>query len=231
MLKKIISILFLSFIFTFSAKAEENQKDEIDIKKLSEAIGHIIGKNLDDLGFELDLKKMIKGIKKGTTNKSCPMTEDECLQALAKLQVKANEKICQNNKKSAEEFLSKNVNEKDIVEVEKGKLQYKILQNGDGETLQSYNMPIVKITGKYLEGGVFTDSEEVLNIKETLPALQKAIIGMKLNEKRQVFVHPDLAFGKSPPSLNSLVIFDIQIISLDAKLTPQDEIAQKEKVF
>lgn len=227
---KINTVILLLLILFISAAANEKE-DEIDIKKLSEAIGHIIGKNLDDLGFELDLKKMIKGIKNGSSNKSCPMNEDECLRVLAKLQMKANEKTCGNNKKSAEDFLCNNLKEKDIVEVEKGKLQYKILQDGKGESLQPYNMPIVKMKGKYLNGQVFTDLEQILNLNETLPALKRAMIGMKLNEKRQIFIHPDLALGKNAPCLNSLVVFDIEIVSLDAKMNPLDELALKEKIF
>jgi len=229
MLKKINFILFLLLILSISSFSQE--KTEIDIKKLSEAIGHIIGKNLDDLGFELDLRRIIKGIKKGSLNKSSPMSEDECLKALAKFQIKANEKICINNKKQAEEFLQENTKENSIIEIEKGKLQYKIIQNGKGQSLQSYNIPIAKITGKYLNGKIFTDFEETLNINETLPALQKALIGMKLNEKRQIYIHPDLAFGKTFPSLDSLVIFDIEIISLEPNKNHLNEIAKKEKVF
>lgn len=232
MLKKLNIIIFLSLFLSISSFANnKDKKDDVDIKKLSEAIGHIIGKNIDDLGLELDLKRMIKGIKKGSLNKESPMSEDECLQALAKLQLKANEKICQNNKKLAEEFLNKNLKEKDIIEIEKDKLQYKIVQNGNGESLQSYNMPVVKITGKYLNGQIFTDIEEVLNLNEILPSLQKAMIGMKQNEKRQIFIHPDLSFGKNSPCLNSLVIFDIELLSLEPKQTPLDEIAKKEKLL
>jgi peptidylprolyl isomerase len=230
MFKKINIFFFILFFFIAAIySAEKNNKEEIDIKKLSEAIGHIIGKNLDEFGFELDLKKMIKGIKNGSLNKDAPMSEDECLQALAKLQLRANEKICMNNKKLAEDFLLSNTKEKDIIEIDKAKLQYRVTKQGTGESLQSYNMPIVKIIGKYLDGKVFTDAEEVLNINEALPALQKAMAGMKLHEKRQIFIHPDLAFGKNHPCLNSLIIFDIEILSLDSKNNPLDELANNEK--
>ena len=92
--------------------------------------------------------------------------------------------------------------------------EYKILEKGSGENLQMYNMPIVKIKGKYLNGEVFSESEEMLNLKETLPAIQKAILGMQLNEKREIYSHPDFAFGKNPPSNNSLIIFDIEVVSI-----------------
>lgn len=228
MLKKISFIITCILFINCYAKTQDQK---VDIKKLSEAIGHIIGKNLDDFGFDLDLKRMIKGIKKGCKNKSCPMTEDECLQALAILQIKANEKICEENLKEAENFLKNNLQTKDVIELEKNKLQYKILKKGEGSSIKSYNYPIVKLTGKYLDGKIFTNVEEVVNLNETLPALKKALIGMKLKEKRQVFIHPEIAFGKNAPGLNSLVIFDVEVIDVEAtNKNPLDEIADT-KVF
>jgi len=229
MLRKTI-IFFIILITSSTIYADE--ANDVDTKKLSEAIGHIIGKNLEDLGFELDLKRIITGIKKGSHNKTSPMTEEECLQALAKLQVIANEKTCQKNLKIAEEYLVKNVNDKNVIEIEKGKLQYKILNEGKDESVQSYNAPTVKIVGKYLDGKIFTDVEEIINLNETIPALKKSIIGMKKSEKRQVYIHPDLGFGKIPPCLNSLIIFDIEMIKVDTNTTPStDEIANQKKVF
>jgi peptidylprolyl isomerase len=229
MFKQARFFLYLSLIlinFGFS-----KEQDPPDVKKLSEAIGHIIGKNLEEFGLELDLKRIIKGIKKASLNKSSPMSENECLEALAKLQFKANEKTSEKNLLIAEEFLKNNSKNQDIIEIEKEKIQYKIVKEGKGESLRNYNNPIVKITGKYFDGQTFSDVEEVLNISETLPSLQKAIIGMKLNEKREIYIHPELAFGKNPPSFNSLVIFDIEVLQLDTKENPLDEIAKKEKVF
>jgi peptidylprolyl isomerase len=229
MLKK--TIAFFIVLITYSTIFAEESKD-VDTKKLSEAIGHIIGKNLEDLGFELDLKRIITGIKKGSHNKNSPMTEDECIQALAKLQIIANEKTCQKNLKIAEEYLTKNLNDKKVIELEKGKLQYKILNEGKDELVQSYNAPTVKIVGKYLDGKIFTDVEEIINLNETLPALKKSIVGMKKNEKRQVYIHPDLGFGKIPPSLNSLIIFDLEMIKVDTSTaSTTDEIANQAKVF
>lgn len=228
-IKKISILLFISTFFLNTVFAKN--KDEVDIKKLSEAIGHIIGKNLDDFGFALDIKKMIIGIKKGSLNKSSPMSEDECLEALAQIQISINEKKSLKNLSIAQDFLTNNLKEKDIIEIEKGKLQYKVLKKGKKGQVQVYNTPIVKITGKYLDGKVFTTMEETINLNETLPSLKQAILGMHLYEKREVFIHPDLAFQNTFPHLNSLVIFDIEILDLDAKKNPLDELANHKKVF
>lgn len=229
-ISKYFSIIFFVSIF-FLNVAFSNNKDEVDIKKLSEAIGNIIGKNLDDLGFKLDLKKMILGMKKGHLKKSAPMNEDECLEALAQIQISINEKIASKNLNMAENFLINNLKDKDVIELEKQKLYYKVLKKGKKGQVEVYHTPIVKITGRYLDGTIFTTMEETINLSETLPSLKKSILGMHLNEKRQIFIHPSLAFKDTPPHLNSLVIFDVEIIDLDAKKNPLDELAHQNKVF
>ena len=210
---KTFLILFLFFSFSLFSKEEK----EVDIKKLSEAIGHIIGKNLDELGLELDIKRMVKGIKKGSLKKESPMSEEECLKSLSKLQKKIEEKTCIKNLKIAEDFLSKNGKDPKVIELETNMLQYIQIKEGSGKVVKSYNMPIVRFTGKYLDGKIFSTSEELFSLNEILPGLKKAIIGMKEKEKRKIFIHPDLGFKTSSPSLNSLIIFEVEVIKVDGQ--------------
>ncbi|MBN2479441.1 MAG: FKBP-type peptidyl-prolyl cis-trans isomerase [Parachlamydiales bacterium] len=226
MYKKIL-IISLTF-FCFKSFALEEKKESVDIKKLSEAIGHIIGKNLDELGVELDIKRMIKGIKKASLNKQSPMSEDECIEALAKLQEKINHKTCLKNLKEAEDFLAENIKKDNIIEIEKGKLQYILVKEGKGDEIKSYSTPIIKYSAKFLNGKEINSSEELITLNETLQGLKKGIIGMKEGEKRILYIHPDLAFKDDPTSLNSLVIFDVEIIKTSGKDNqnyPTNEIA------
>jgi peptidylprolyl isomerase len=59
---------------------------ETDVAKVSEAMGHIIGKNLDALGLDLDLDAIVKGLKEESEGKTSPLNEDETVQAIATLQ-------------------------------------------------------------------------------------------------------------------------------------------------
>lgn len=228
--KQLKILIGFLLIFSFFSNAFAAKK-KIDEKKLSEAIGNIIGKNLDDLGFKLDLKNLIKGIKNGAEKKPSSMSSDECLEVLAKIQMKENEKLAQKNLEEATNFLKNNLKEENVVEIEKEKLQYKIIKKGNTQKVEAYQSPIVKITGRYLDGTIFVNSEETIILEETLPALKKAIISMNLHEKRKVFIHPDLIYGKEPPHLNSLAIFDIEIIDLDAKKNPLEDIANNTNIF
>ncbi len=60
--------------------------DELDVAKISEAMGHMIGKNLEALGLDFDLEAVVKGIKDESEGKNSPMNEDECVQAIAAMQ-------------------------------------------------------------------------------------------------------------------------------------------------
>jgi peptidylprolyl isomerase len=62
--------------------------NELDVAKISEAMGHIIGKNLQELGVDLDIDAIVKGLKEEAEGKSSPLNDEECVQAIAELQDK-----------------------------------------------------------------------------------------------------------------------------------------------
>src|SRR3989344_1643767 len=75
MLKWLLSIPLIAFA-----------TNELNVAQISEAMGHIIGKNLDELGLDFDLDAIVKGLKEESEGKMSPMNEDECIQAIALLQ-------------------------------------------------------------------------------------------------------------------------------------------------
>jgi len=200
----------------------EQQQDEekaLDIPKISEAFGHLIGKNLDSLGFKFDMDKILKGIQDSILGKESPMSEAECIQAISQDQEKKFKKLAEQNLSAAEKFLVDNAAHKGVVAIEENKLQYKIEKEGAGETVQAHFSPLIKYTGKFLDGKVFGASkeDEMISLDETIPGFSKGIIGMKEGEKRTLYIHPDLAYGVNgslPP--NSLLTFEIEIVKANA---------------
>lgn len=186
-----------------------------DMPKISEAFGHMIGKNLETLGINFDMQQVVKGIQESSSGKESPMTEQECIQAITMLQESLFQKQAQDNLAKAEEFLSTNAKGDGVVSLEEGKLQYREVQAGSGEIVESHFSPEIKYTGKFIDGKVFGASteNEVISFDETIPGLSKAIIGMKEGEKREVFIHPELGYGTQgylPP--NSLLSFEIEVV-------------------
>lgn len=194
----------------------------IDMLKLSEAFGHFIGKHLQSPGMKFDMESLIKGIREGAAGQPSPLSDKEYEEMMAAAQEKAFKEMSTTNLQAANEFMQKNSKADGVVEVVPGKLQYIILKEGSGATVQPHASPMIHYTGKYLDGTVFGTSEEIggpisIPLDQTIQGFSKGIAGMKEGEKRKLFVHPDLGYGTSgqlPP--NELLIFEIEAVKADS---------------
>ena len=195
---------------------------DVDIKVLSEAFGHFIGRNLKSPGVQFDVESIIKGIREGSTGAPAPMNDQEYEIAMMKLQEKAYEALSKENLQAANAFMVDNKGKANIIEIEPGKLQYTILTQGTGTEVQKNATPLINYKGSYIDGTSFGSSEEVggpitIPLDQTIPGFSKGIVGMKEGEKRRLFIHPDLGYGtlgNLPP--NALLIFDIEVVKADA---------------
>lgn len=241
--KKLLALTFFGCIFTIATiqadnttnsaakaspapaveQAEPAEKgDQIDMKKLSEAFGNFIGRNLQSPGLSFDLEGIVKGIRDGAAGKPSPMSDKEYEEMMAAVQEKAFKEMSTTNLKNANDFLTKNAKEQGVIEVQPNKLQYMILKEGNGAVVEAHSSPKIHYTGKYQDGTVFGTSEEMggpitIPLDQTIPGFSKGIIGMKEGEKRRLFVHPDLGYGTSgqlPP--NELLIFDIDLVKANS---------------
>lgn len=210
---------YICFIIAISGFAEETSPDEstdFDIAQVSEAMGHLIGKNLQSLGLSVDINAVVKGIKDASLGKSSPLSEDECVQAIAVLQEENLSVISEKNLEEAETFLQKNKQQPNVVNLEDGKLQYKIEKTGSGQSVQSYNSPIVQYKASYLNGRIFgvSDGDELLSLDDAIAGFSKGIVGMKEGEVRTLYIHPELGYGKQ--GQNSLLVFEVKVLKADA---------------
>lgn len=195
---------------------------QADLLKVSEAFGHFIGRNLNSPGVKFDLESIIKGMREGAAGKPAPMSDKEYEEMMAMLQDRAFKALSETNLTAAKDFLAKNTKAEGVIEIEPGKLQYTILQQGSGPAVAPHATPKINYTGKYLDGTVFGTSEDVngpitVPLDQTIPGFSEGIVGMKEGEKRRLFVHPDLGYGTTghlPP--NALLIFDIELIKADS---------------
>lgn len=206
------------------SESEAKTTSPLDIPKVSEAFGHLIGKNLESLGFEFDMNKVIKGIQDSVAGLESPMSESECVQAISQDQEKKFKQLSEENLSKAESFLKENAKQEEVVALEDNKLQYKVEKSGNGETVQEHFSPLIRYSGKFLDGKVFGESkeDEMISLDETIPGFSKGIVGMKEGEKRTLFIHPELGYGTSgylPP--NSLLTFEIEVIK--ANSTPEQD--------
>ncbi len=235
MLKYVLPLALLSigaqgFAKELNEPATESAKTttvavEKDLGMISETLGHLIAKNLDTLGFQFDMKRVIKGLEDSMTGKAAPLSEAECVQAITLIQEEQYAKLSETNLSAASSFMEKNVLEEGIIQVQKGKLHYRVNQPGTGAIVQASDSPVIRYVGKFLDGKIFGQSktEETISLEDTIPGFKQGIVGMKEGEKRTLYIHPELGYGTSsylPP--NTLLTFEIEVVKANApKETPK----------
>lgn len=164
-----------------------------DIGKVSEALGHLLGKQLHDL--PLNLEAFAKGVSDEAEGKPSPMDETACLEELASLSAELQ-------RKDAESFLAENQQKPDIHTLADGKVQYIVVHEGSGEPLQSYQSPVIRFEDK---------SEQVIVLDEVMQGLKLGLTGMRQGEVRKLFIHPDLADPTGP-----LCTMQVELVRADA---------------
>ncbi len=229
---RLFTIIFSAGSLLFSnectSKVDEIPDENQDMKTISEAFGHLIGKNIETIGIKFDLSAVIKGIQDSAHGKNSPMSDVECVQAISAVQETTFKVQAQDNLKQAEEFLATNAKQQGMVELEEGKIQYKVEKAGKGAAVSAHFSPLIRYVGKYLDGTIFGASkeDEMITLDESIPGFNKGLLGMKEGEKRVLFIHPDYGYGTSghlPP--NSLLTFEIELIKANAPKKEEESLS------
>lgn len=196
-----------------TTKAAKNDETDYTIK-VSKAIGHMIAKNLNEMGVEFDLEAVIQGMKDSKMGIDAPMTDQDCMTAITNQQKKKFDHIAETNLSEAENFLTQEAKKPEMISLDEGKVLYQVLKEGTGNAVSESSKVSFQYKGSLLNGEIFGESNksETIEINHLVSGLKNAMIGMKEGEKRLILIHPDKGYGKDgmlPP--NSLLKFEIEV--------------------
>jgi peptidylprolyl isomerase len=218
------------FLLLFSGCLVAETQDT-EVEKLSEALGHLIGKNIEELKLPLDLKAFAKGLQDEMAGKTSPLNEEECLQEIIALQEKKSAESANKNLFEAETFLRKNQQRQEIHSLEEGLIQYEITREGTGEELESYNFPLIRLSAHPLDAPDTPPQEELVTLDEILPGLRLGLLGMKEGETRTLYVHPDYAYGKKGEPPNALFIFHVELIRTNGSAGAKTTVTREHQIL
>ena len=212
-------LLFLLLSAISHLPGEESLKKQ---KILSFYQGQLLWKELCNQDMPYDLEEIIAGMRAAKEDKEPPYSEEELLAQVREFQEELLEKQTRENLADAEAFLAK-IAKEEVIELIPSKLYYKQLKKGSGKVIKAHHSPLLTYSvwaqnrqGKQLIYSL--DSPSSIELEETIEGFATGVAGMQEGETRQLFIHPDLAYGtygKLDPNL--LVIFEVEVISIDEK--------------
>lgn len=224
---KILCFLFLAAIqhacLLDGKEPGENESNlSQKIERFSRREGFDIATALKNHSEWIDLSCVIQGIQDYLDGKTPQSVIDlEGGVSYSRIIIQLFEQASKNNLQKAESFLQTLENKPQLHSLEKGKLWYEIVKEGSGtdcvkkESTPLLHYSIVTLDG---EGIVNTRLERhpyKVPLEETIPGFAKGVEGMRVGEKRKIFIHPDLGYGKigyMPP--NSLLVVEVEVIGL-----------------
>jgi peptidylprolyl isomerase len=184
---------------------------------LSEMVGYLIKEEIDRCKGDIDIDKVIEGIRKATKGEKAPLSKEEYQLLINKI---IEHNLAEKEKESlrlATDFFQKNKKNRGVVEIVAQKLQYEIISKGFGEIVDQYHTPLISIKGLLPDNTIFLPEREYIAPLNELPqGLKLAILGMKEKERRKIYVHPDFApkiFDSLTPK--SLLIYEVELLKND----------------
>ena len=194
-------------------------------EQASYLFGLTFGEQLHSIGVgnAVNSDSIARGLKEGLQGKKSSPAEHQQIQEYVHSQMLA---AATHNKTAAQEFLASN-GKKPGVQTTASGLEYKIVKAGDakGPAITPEDEVTVNYRGKLLDGTEFDSSEShgkplEIPVGGVIKGWQEALVLMKPGAKWTLYIPPDLAYGANPrPGIpgNSLLIFDIEILSVKPK--------------
>lgn len=218
------------------AKSEEITPE--DLQEVSYAFGHLLVQQLRTMtdNIRFDIAYIIQGMEAAEQGVESPLSEEEYEGKLRRLHDINMKHISADNLIEAETFLKNNISSNDVVVLVEDKLQYKIVQPGEGEEVSLASTPCIYFKGCLLNGKVFGSSDKSpepvkIVLAQTIPGVAQGMVGMKAGEKRILYIHPDLGYGiaeNMPIPPNSLLIFEVEVVSVSE---PTEELTRVEQTI
>ncbi len=202
-------------------KKPANKKELLD--KISYAMGQQLGK-MKQAGFELDQKRIIKGMEDAIQGKDSEFTEDEITKAFTAFEPLRRAALT----KAGDDYLAAN-KEKEGVKTLPSGVQYKVLASGKGPSPKATDTVKVHYRGKLIDGKVFDqsytgdapakrDQPAEFQVKGVIKGWTESLLKMKVGDKWQITLPSEMAYGErgSPPVIgpNSVLIFDVELLEI-----------------
>lgn len=206
-------------------------------KKVTYIVGYNMAKQAEANGVTFQKDVMSQAIQDVLDEKEPRIAQEEQQKIMMSFQEEQQAKREEERTKSAEEnlakakvFLEENGKKEGVVTTESG-LQYKVLQAGaeGAATPKEDDKVKVHYHGTLIDGTVFDSSVDrgepvSFPVKGVIKGWIEALQLMKVGDKYQLVIPPELAYGASGTSgkigPNAALIFDVELLEINPDVAP-----------
>jgi len=197
--------------------------------RLSYSIGMMFANRWKEQGVDVDPNLVLRGMKDGQSGGPTLMSQQEMhdlinkfQNGLADRQQKMRDQLLAKNKAEGAAFLAKNKTQPGVVTLPDG-LQYKVLNDGNGEIPGPDDIVTLNYRGTFVDGTEFGSSAQdgkplELAVGRIFRGWSEALRLMKTGSKWQLFIPAELAYGQSgmgsriPP--NATLLIKVELLSI-----------------
>ncbi|MGB0135029.1 FKBP-type peptidyl-prolyl cis-trans isomerase [Dokdonella sp.] len=198
--------------------------------KVSYMVGADVGRGLNQIKGELDLKIVIQALQDEFNGGKSLMTQEEGQEVrqefMQKLQAKrvAEEKVAADtNKTEGAAFLAKNKSKAGVKTTASG-LQYEVIKQGTGPKPKETDTVKVDYTGTKIDGTKFDSSVDrgqpaTFPLNGVIKGWTEGLQLMPVGSEYKLVIPAELAYGENaPPTIgpNATLIFDVKLISIES---------------
>jgi len=200
---------------------------ESKLDTLSYLFGYNNAKQWENQGLEdMDMQVFLGAMNEAYAGEEAKVDALEKGNMLSQYLRELREEKAANNLKESEEFLAKNANKDNIITTESG-LQYEVIEEGDGRSVEPLDRVKVDYHGTLMNGNVFDssvkkDEPATFNVTNVVPGFKEGLLLMQEGAKYRLYIPPSLGYGeRGSPNIgpNQALIFDL---TLHQVIKPED---------
>ena len=199
------------------------QKITGELNRFSYALGMSVASNLIKSGVKkINPETFLQAINDTFTGEMPKMMPEEANKILEEFMQKANQGEAKNNLEEGIKFLAENKDKEGVIELPSG-LQYKVVEEGDGDLPTPESEVKCHYHGTLTDGTVFDSSVErgdpaVFPVNAVIPGWVEALQLMPVGSKWRLFIPPELAYGEQGAGgvigPNSTLIFNLELLEI-----------------
>ena len=224
----VLSVFFLHDVLF----AGEALKLESETDRISYSLGQQVGKDLKELGVDLDAPALVHGFSDASGGAAPVMGREEMTTVLGSLKGRIKEaqreeaqarkerkqKEAEENRRKGQEFLAANRLKPGVTTLPSG-LQYKVIKPGTGKKPGPQDMVRVSYRYRLVNAHAPDTSEsdeesDSFRVGGVIPGWTEALQLMREGARWELYLPPELAFGTRGPMANRTVIYEIELLGI-----------------